>query len=100
MISASPSGAAAAIVGRARLLTVDGGIRKGLDTGDDEEGRADGIAENGKSRINVDVICSACIVVWRNATRNEGDRKKIEAIYGRKFLVHVSDMMRHSFPCG
>ena len=83
MISSSASGAAAAIVGRARLLTVDGGIRKGFDMGDDDEGSADGIAENGKSRIDVNVICSACIVVWGNATRNEGDRKKIEAIYGR-----------------
>ena len=81
MISSSASGAAAAIVGRARLLTVDGGIRRGFDTGDDDEGRADGIAENGKSRIDVNVVCSACIVVWRNATRNEGDRKTIEAIY-------------------
>ena len=60
---------------------MDGGTRKGFDTGDDDEGSADGMAENGKSRIDVNVICSACIVVWRNATRNEGDRKKIEAIY-------------------
>ena len=83
MISSSGSGAAAAIVDMVESLTVDGGIRKGFDTGDADEGRADEIAENGKSRIDVNAVCSACIVVWRNATRNEGDRKKTEAIYGR-----------------
>ena len=52
---------AIATVGRVRLL-VDGEKRKGLDR-EDEEGRADGIAEDGKIRIDVNVERRACIFV-------------------------------------
>ena len=57
----SPNSGATARVGRARL-TVDDEMREELDTEEDEE-RADGIAENEKSSIDVKAICSACIIV-------------------------------------
>ena len=50
-----------ATVGRARFL-VRGEIRKGSDR-EDDEGGADGIAEDGKRRIDVNVMRRACIVV-------------------------------------
>ena len=50
-----------ATVGRARLL-VGGEMRKGSDR-EDDEGEADGIAEDGKRRIDVNVTRRACIVV-------------------------------------
>ena len=57
----SPASGATATVGRARL-TVDGEMEEELDTEEDEE-RADGIAKDEKSRIDVKAICSACIIV-------------------------------------
>lgn len=50
-----------ATAGRARLL-VDGEMRKGSDR-EDDEGRADGIAEDGKRRIDVNAMRRACIIV-------------------------------------
>ncbi len=48
-------------VGRTRLL-VDGEMRRGSDR-EDDEGRADGITEDEKREIDVNVIRRACIVV-------------------------------------
>lgn len=49
-----------ATVGRARSL-VDGGIREGSD-GEDDEGIAEGIAED-EERIDVNVMRRACIIM-------------------------------------
>ena len=43
-------------------LTVDGEVRRGSER-DEEEGRADGIAKNEKSRIDAKAIGSACIIM-------------------------------------
>ena len=59
-ITPSSGSGAAATLGRAGL-TVDGEVRRGLER--DEEGRADGIAENEKSRIDAKAIGSACIIM-------------------------------------
>ena len=48
-------------VGRARLL-MDGEMSKGSDR-EDDEGRADGIAEDGDRRIDINAVWRVCIVV-------------------------------------
>ena len=60
IIPSSGSGAAATLE-RAGLM-VDGEVRRSSER-DDEEGRADGIAENEKSRIDAKAIGSACIIM-------------------------------------
>ena len=57
----SPGSGATATLGRAGL-TVDGEVRRGSER-DGEEGRANGIAENEKSRVDAKAIGSACIIM-------------------------------------
>ena len=48
------------MIGRARLL-MDGEMSKGSER-EDDEGRADGIAEDGDRRINVNAIRRVCML--------------------------------------
>ena len=49
-------------IGRARLLIIDGEMSKGSGR-EDDEGRADGLAEERDRRIDINTIRRVCIVV-------------------------------------
>ena len=73
---------------------MDGEMRRGSDMGDNE-GRADGIAEDAKREIDVSVTRRACIVV-QDAIGDEEITVLKE--YGMERLVHISEKLCENGP--